>query len=253
MKRQNTSAPRRKSLAFRLFKPLMHGRYKRPDFFFLGDQPMTEGGAIILSNHVGSDAPITLEFYLPRKVAFWGASEMTSGLISTYRYQSRVYYHEKKHWNLWLARIFCLLASPLTNMFYSGLHMIPTYHDARFVKTLRESTQYLENGGALVIFPEKSDNGYKAELEGFHGGCAHLFRVCSRRGMDVPVYVSYFRKEDMAYIVDAPIMLSQLLRNGYDAEAIADRLCRRCNELGRMRREDLENKTEPAQRMYAIG
>ncbi len=252
MKHTKKTAARKKSVAFRICKPLMRGRYKRPDFFFLGEHPMTEGGAIILSNHAGTDAPLSLEFYFPREVAFWGAGEMTSGLVSTYRYQSRIYYHQKKHWNLWLARLFCLLASPLTNMFYTGLHMIPTYHDARFVKTLRESTQYLADGGALVIFPEKSDGGYKDELDGFHGGCVHLLQVCRRRGMDVPVYVSYFRKEDMAYIFDAPVMLSDLLKNGYDAEGIADRLCRRCNELGKMRREDPENKTQAADRMCAI-
>ena len=43
-----------------------------------------------------------------------------------YKYQTRVYYHEKKHWNLHLARLFCLLASPLTNLFYKGLNLIST-------------------------------------------------------------------------------------------------------------------------------
>lgn len=240
MKDKKTNEKRRRSIGLRILKPLMLGRYKRPDFVFIGGQPISDDGAIILSNHAGTDGPLSLEFHLGRDVAFWGASEMTSGLIPMYRYQSRIYYHEKKHWNLFLARIFCLLASPLTNIFYSGLDMIPTYHDARFVKTLRDSIRRLSNKENIVIFPEDSSKGYLDQLESFHGGFAALLQMCDRRGVDVPVYVSYFRKSDMKYIFDKPVMLSELVANGSSKEQIARRLCERCNALGRMSAQELE-------------
>ena len=106
------------------FKHIMTGRYKKPEIIFLGDN--IAEGSIIISNHEGTDGPMTAELYLDTPLRIWGASEMNSGLIPMYKYQSTVYYHQKKHWNIHLARLFCLIASPLTNIFYKGLNLIST-------------------------------------------------------------------------------------------------------------------------------
>ena len=66
--------------------------------------------------------------------------------------------------------MFCLIASPLTNLFYKGLNLISTYPDGRFRNTIKESLTAINNGENVVIFPEKSTNGYQANLEGFYGG-----------------------------------------------------------------------------------
>ena len=203
-------------------------------------------GSIILSNHVGTDGPLTLELYCDKPIRFWGASEMNSGLISTYKYLSRVYYHQKKHWNLHLARLFCIIGAPVSNLFYKGLNLISTYRDARFRHTLRESLAALEQNESVVVFPEDATNGYKAELEGFFCGFVMLAEVAARRGMDLPIYVTYFKKKDLQYIVDAPIYYSELARGGATRAEIADRLLHRCNALGKMRFENGEAVTESA-------
>lgn len=217
---------------FRLMKKLMHGRYKQPKFVYLGER--FDKSSIILSNHEGTDAPMSWELYCDRPIRMWGASEMNSGLVQMYKYQTRVYYHEKKHWNLFLARLFCLVASPLTNLFYSGLHLISTYRDGRFLKTLRESIAALNEGDNIIIYPEDSTNGYLEELEGFHQGFVALAALCDKKGMDTPIYVTYFRKSDLTYIVDAPVYYKDLAANGATKEEIAKKLLDRCNELGKM-------------------
>ena len=151
-----------------------------------------------------------------------------------YKYQTRVYYHEKKHWNLHLARLFCLIASPLTNLFYSGLELISTYKDERIFNTIKESIKAIRDGENVVIYPEISDKGYLEELEGFHPGFVALAEVCKRRGMDLPIYVSYFRKKDGLFIVDKPVLYSELTKNGETRQEICKKLCDRCNELGKM-------------------
>ena len=234
---------------FRFLKKLMKCKYKEPTYVFLGEP--IGNGSVILSNHEGTDAPMSLEIYLNRPLRMWGAYEMNSGLKELYKYQTQIYYHEKKHWNLHLARIFCLIASPLTHLFYSGLDLISTYRDARFVKTIRESMEAIENGDNVVIFPEVSDNGYLAELEAFHGGFATFAEICIHKEMDVKVFVSYFRKADLLYIVDAPVMYSELHeRFGGDKEKISRYLCDRCNELGRMKfsADDIAKRREYQQR-----
>lgn len=217
---------------FRFLLKLMKGRYKEPKFVYLGEEIST--GGIILSNHEGTDAPISLEMYVDRPLRMWGAHEMNSGLVKMYKYQTRVYYHEKKHWNLHLARLFCLIASPLTNLFYSGFDLISTYRDGRFLKTLRESVEALQQGDNIVIFPEDSTEGYKAELDGFYQGFVALAELAYKKGMDVPIYVTYFQKAKRVYVVDKPVLYSTLRQECASREEMADRLVKRCNELGKM-------------------
>lgn len=192
-----------------------------------------EGPAIILCNHVGTAAPLAWELYGEVDFRFWGAFEMNSGLVNLYKYQSKVFYHEKKGWNIHLARLFCLIASPLTRLFYAGLNLISTYQDVRFKHTLTESVKTLEAGKSVIIFPEVSDNGYLDVLEGFHKGCVMLAGVCYKHGMDVPIYVSYFKKgEPKKLLVSKKISLCELFDDGKNRDQIAEYLCSECNRLG---------------------
>ena len=219
-------------------------RYKKPAFIYLGEK--FGNGAIILSNHEGTDAPMSLEIYNNSPTRMWGAHEMNSGLVKLYKYQTRIYYHEKKHWNLHLARLFCLLASPLTYIFYKGLNLISTYKDARFSKTIRESIEAIKKGENIVIYPENSEKGYLAQLEGFFAGFVVLADACKKKGIDVPIYVTYFRKSDKVYIIDKPVLYSELSSNGEKKNEIADKLRLRCNELGKMQfsQEEIERARE---------
>jgi 1-acyl-sn-glycerol-3-phosphate acyltransferase len=101
------------------------------------------------------------------------------------------------------------------------------------INTLKESVNAITNGENIVIFPEDSTNGYLAELEGFHPGFVLLCERLKRQGIDVPIYVTYFRKSARTYIVDAPVMYSSISQ-GKTKEEIAKIMLDRCNELGKM-------------------
>ena len=64
--------------------------------------------------------------------------------------------------------------------------------------------------------------------------CGVLAEHCRHEGMDIPIYVTYFRKKDLTYFVDAPVLYSELCKSGETKEQIAKRLLARCNELGKM-------------------
>ena len=226
---------------FRVLKKMMKSRYKKPKFVYLGEE--LHGGGIVLSNHEGTDAPMSFEIYSGKKIRFWGSYQMNSGLVKLYKYQTKVYYHEKKHWNLFLARLFCLLASPLTNLFYKGLNLISTYPDARLKTTLGESLDAIKDGNDIVIFPEQSNEGYKDVLDGFHAGFVLFAEFCLKNGIDTPIYVSYFNKKKMVYLIDVPVMFSNLKEKYGDKNSIADALCKRCNELGEMTRNQNFNSS----------
>ena len=222
---------------FRGFKQMLKIKYKKVQFVYLGEKPTER--SIILSNHVGTDAPMTLEIYADYPLRFWGTSEMNSGLKKMYKYQSEVYYHLKKGWNIHLSRLFCLLASPLTNLFYKGLNLISTYTDSRLRKTLDESLAAIrDNNENIVIFPEDSSDGYCDELKAFYAGFVMLAEKCLQNGIDVPIYASYFKKRQRQYIFDTPIKYSQLKAQFGERNAIAEYMCMRCNIVGKM---ELEN------------
>ena len=74
---------------------------------------------------------------------------------------------------------------------------------------------------------------YLEELEGLHYGFIMLGETCLRQKLDVPVYLSYYRKKDNVYIVDKPILYSEL-KKGRNKDQIADYVLNRINELGKM-------------------
>ena len=107
--------------------------------------------------------------------------------------------------------------------------------DLENIRTIKQSLEALENGENIVVFPEDSKNGYLPELEGFFPGFVKLAAVCARKGIDVPIYVTYFKKKEKQYVVDAPVMYSELVKDGASCAEICRRLVERCNQLGKMK------------------
>lgn len=221
-----------RKLWFRIFKGILRIRYRRPKFIYLGDKPTSQ--SIILSNHIGARVPLTLEMYADFPIRFWGTHEMNTGLKNTYRYQTRTYYHGKKGWNIHLARLFCLLASPLTNMFYRGLRLISTYQDYRLRTTIQESLAVIENGANIVVFPEDSSEGYFDEMKSFYSGFALLAERALKEGIDMPIYVSYLRPKDNTYVFEKPILYSELKKQIPNKHDMAKHLLDKCNSLGKV-------------------
>jgi hypothetical protein len=220
---------------FTQFKKVLKLFIKKPNTIFLGNLPSQN--TVILSNHVGTSAPLKLELYYPHQIRFWGAHQMNSGLVSLYKYQSYVFYHKKKGWSLLGARLFCLLAAPLTYMFYKGLNLISTYQDTRFRTTLKQSMEVLNNQQNIVIFPEDSKYGYQDELIGFHPGFVLLLETAIKQNKDLNVVVAYLNKKENVFIFDKPILASTLFEKYTSKEQIAQALNNRCNQLGRMTKQ----------------
>lgn len=218
---------------FKVYKGFIKLFKKPTNFKYVGEKITVP--SVILSNHVGTSAPLSFELYLENvPMRFWGANEMNSGLKNMYKYQTEVFYHEKRGWNIHLARIYCLLASPLTNIFYKGLNLISTYKDGRFVKTIKESFDAIQDGNSLVIFPEVSDKGYLDVLEDFHKGFVIMLDYAYKKGVDLPVVVTYYHKKSNVHLIDEKIMYSELINKFSTYDEIANYLCDRCNKLGDM-------------------
>ena len=228
--KKNNLAPGQRKKWFRCVKGILRLFIKKPRFVFLGEEfPQS---SLVLSNHIGARAPLTLECYFPHPFRFWGTYEMNSSLKEVYKYLSEIYFHQKKHWKLFWSKLFCLIAAPVAFLFYRGLTLISTYRDHRFRNTLKESIKTIEAGATLVIFPEDSSKGYFNTITGFFSGFVMLANVLYKKGYDMPIFVTYLRKKEKIYVVDKPILYSELLKTGMDKNQIALMLKERCNELG---------------------
>lgn len=211
-----------------IFKCIAKLLVRKPKFIYLGEK--VKPGSIVLSNHAAKDGPLALECYFKdTPFRFWGTHEMNEGLGSVYKYQADIFYHQKKHWPLWLARIACVIISPITYFFYRGLNLISTYPDHRLRRTFKESIETLQDDQAVIIFPEDSSQGYFDNLLSFHGGFFSLAKICYNKGMDVPLYVIYYKKKARQVIIDKPMLYSQL--KDFSREEISKKLCDRANEL----------------------
>lgn len=212
---------------------------KKTKFVYLDKE--IESPALIISNHVGSKGPLSFVLFSNIDARFWGTYKMNSGLKKTYEYLTKTYYHQKHGWNIHLARVFCLLAAPLANMFYKGINLISTYQDSRLVKTYNESLETIKNNQNVIIFPEMSDNGYFDELTSFCNGFLSFSNFAYKKGFDLPIYVAYYHKKSNVHMIDKKVLFSELIKDNEPYDDIAKKLCDRCNELGRICEENYIN------------
>ena len=206
---------------------------KKVTFYHVGDQEPE--GTLILSNHEASKGPLAWELYYDKQVRMMGTEEMNSGFRRLYSYQTRVYYHQKHKWNLSLARIFCLIASPVVYFFYKGLQLISIRKGVGLKTTVRDTcTALLDFKERVVLFPEDSSKGYFKEITEFKQGFLLICEQAYKRGHDLPIAVAYVKKNQNTCLIDQPVRYSVLLEKYRTRENIAEALRLRCNELGRM-------------------
>ncbi len=233
MAKQKVIKPKNPKLLFRLYRGFIKLFKKKVTFYHVGEK--LPQGTLILSNHESTKGPLAWELFYQTKIRLMGNGEMNSGLRRLYNYQTKVYYHQKKHWNLLLARIFCLLASPLTYFFYKGLQLISIRDGFALRKTVDDAfhvlVDYKEN---TVIFPEDSSNGYLKELTAFKHGFLLICERAYREGYDLPISVAYIKLKESTCLVDEVINYSKLLETYKTRDKIAEALKDRCNQLGRL-------------------
>ena len=225
---------------FAIIKGLLKIFIRKPKFIYLGDE--IKERSLILSNHVGAKGPLAWELYFKSPFRFWGTYEMNSSLPKVYVYLSKIYFHQKKHWPLWLSRILCVIAAPLLWVFYRGLNLISTYPDYRFRNTVKTSVEEIENNRSIVVFPEDSSNGYHDKLTMFFAGFVVFAKKCYKKGYDLPIYVAYLKKKTKEMIIDKPVLYSELANLELSQQEIADKLCDRMNELADLNLEKCEEK-----------
>lgn len=204
--------------------------FKKPKIVSLSGQLPNK--AIYVANHAAMFGPLMYNLYLPATVAPWGAWPMLGNWKQRYHYLRDVYFIQKRHKNKFAATLLAFLEAGFAPMFYKGLRVIPSYNDQRFITTLRKSIRLLENDIGVLIFPEKSDEGYYETLTGFYAGFVELAKYyCKRYGEDIPVYPVYYHPKLKKMVIGFPSYYSDYVARGLTRNEIAAEFCRQVNEL----------------------
>ena len=219
-----------KQPVWRVFACFLRTVFKRPEIINLAGELPTK--AIYVANHSAMAGPVVYNLYFPVPHAPWGAYPMLEGYKSRFHYLRDVYFVQKRGMKKGFASFLATFEACFSIWIYKGMHVIPSYPDGRFLKTIRASLNSLENNRAVMVFPEHSETGYHEQLTGFSAGFVVLAeRYRKLYGEDIPIYPIYYHKTHNKMVVGKPRMLEEFHARNLDRNQIADEFCKITNEL----------------------
>lgn len=220
----------RKQPVFSFVKKILRLFYKKPQVVYLAG-PIPDK-SIIVANHVSKKGVVIYELYLPVFHACWGAHEMLENYSSRFHYLRDVYYIQKKGCGKFSSTIRAGFEAIFSIYLYKGLKFIPTYTDARLMRTINDSGKVLDSGTSVLIFPENSNEGYKDVLTEFFPGFVMLSeQYYKKTGEDLPVYPVYYHSDNRKLIVGEPKYIQEYVNSGLDRKQIAEEFRQMVNGL----------------------
>lgn len=226
---------------FGIYKAILKVFIKKPKYIMLGDDFVDV--ALYLSNHAGAKGPLKHELYFPKKMRLWGTYEMNGTLKERHHYLCVTYFHNKKHFPIWLSYIIGTIATPFLTLFYKGVRLISTYPDGRMISTIKKSLKVvIEDKQSIIIFPEDSSKGYFDFIKAFHPGFYSLAYNLYKKGIDIPIYLMYYQRLTNRVIVDKPIMFSSLKDLNLSMQEVSEKFRLRSHHLATLNDEEINKE-----------
>ena len=231
VKKHEFNMPSKKQPIWRIFKPVLKlfGFTNYKVINLAGEIPKK---CMFVGNHAGKSGPLGYEIYLPTFTVKWGAYGMLGSYKERYIYLRNVLYIQKLHKNKFYATLKSAFEAIFSPFIYRGIKVIPSFPDARVLKTFTHSVDVLDNDMAIMVYPEDSSSGYFDEptkfLNGFVGLSEFYFK---KRGEDLPVYPTYLHKKTKKLIIGKPLKVNELKSKGLTRSEIASVFLNEVNAL----------------------
>ncbi len=221
-----------KQPVYRMFKPFMRLLFRKPKkvINLLGEHPKK---SIVVINHSAKSGPPALDLYYPIKTYKWGAYQMLGDYKMRVAYLRDILYIKKLGKKPGFATSFKSRFMALFNVYiYRGMKVLPTYPDARFAHTLRDSVKVLDANIPVMIYPENSNEGYKDVLTEFFPGFVMLAeKYYKATGEDVPVIPAYYSLKKRIMVIGKAMYVQDFVKQGMDRYQIAEEFCKAVNQL----------------------
>ena len=218
-------------------QPIWSGTRRFLKIFFKKPRVISLSGelpnkAIYVANHAAMFGPVVYNMYLPATISEWGAYYMLGTYKERFHYLRDVYFMQKRHKSKAAATFLASWEAALNIYFYRGLRVIPSYPDTRFIRTVRQSMQMLDNDIGVMIFPEDSSEGYHEVLKGFYAGFVELAKYYKKTyGEDIPIYPVYYHAKKKVMVIGEPSTISDYTAKGMHRQEIANEFCNQVNNL----------------------
>ena len=147
-------------------------------------------------------------------------------------YLKDILYLQKCGSSRFKATIMSTILAFFNQFVYKGMWMMPSYPDMRLTQTLRNSCKVIESNIPVMIFPENSNEGYKDVLTEFFPGFVMLsLKYYKEYGIDLPIYPVYYSIKKKIMVIDKPIYVQDLVKQGLSRKEIAQVFCDKVNQL----------------------
>ena len=186
-KREEREKP---SLLYRFVKWIIRLCY--PKMKCIGVENIPDEPVVFISNHCQLHGPLACELYMPVERYTWCVAEvMDRHTAPAYMYKD--FWPVKRRGTHWFYHLLSYLTTPIALLLFNNANTVPVYRDTRLLDTLRRTTDLLEQGYGIVIFPE-CDGENNGVLNEFQEGFSDIARFYRRRtGKDVcfvPMYLA---------------------------------------------------------------
>jgi len=180
----------KKSVLFIIIKALIRLFY--PKIAIEGMDNIPEGPVIIVGNHAQIHGPIASELYFPDNFYTWCAGQMME-LKEVPQYAYTDFWSQKPKYMQPFFKVLAYLIAPLSVVVFNHARTIAVYHDARIMRTFKDTITKLQEDKAVVIFPEH-DVKHNHIVYAFQEGFVDVARLYEKRTGKplhfVPLYIA---------------------------------------------------------------
>lgn len=178
------------SLLFKIIKILVRAFYGKLEV--VGKENLPENNAIIVANHCQMNGPIAGELFMPDNCYIWCAGEMMN-IKEVPAYAFKDFWSQKPKWTHPYYKLSSYIIAPIASVVFNNARTIGVYHDARIMSTFKDTVKLLQNGGNILIFPEKDEKHnnilYKFQ-ENFVDVAKLYYKKTGIRLKFVPMYIA---------------------------------------------------------------
>ncbi len=201
-----------------------------PVYKIEGAENLPDGPAIVIGNHSQAFGPIAAELYFPKKHYTWCISDMMEkDCVADYAYSD--FWSRKPVLIRPVFRLFSYMLPRVSEIVFTNADTLPVYRDKRIMKTFQLSAEKLEEGSAVVIFPEEYAE-YNNIVHRFQRGFVHVAKYYYRQTKKpVPFVPMYVCPELGKLVFGEPIWYSPELSSDKEAERICTYLQDAISEL----------------------
>ena len=183
------------SLPYKFIKAMVKLFY--PKMEVVGSENLPHEPVIAVGNHTQMNGPIAGELFYPGKRYIWCAGQMMNlKEVPAYAYQD--FWSGKPKYTRWFYRLLSYLIAPFSACVFNNAHTIAVYHDTRLISTFRQTTEKLQEGASIIIFPEH-DVPHNHILCQFQDKFVDVARIYYKKTGEelsfVPMYIAPYLKK----------------------------------------------------------